>query len=136
MIGFAVSPRTPATVSGPTSSHSRTAPARKRSATSVRGSMRTSPRTPCGPRMKPTTRASSLIDLEVDLGPIARRHHFQQRADGLGDTAAATDDLADVRFAYLKVELDEIAVELLGDDDGARILDQLLRDVLKERAHA
>src|SRR5438034_434768 len=110
--------------------------ARKRSATSVRRSMRTSPRTPCGPRMKPTTRASSLIDLEVDLGPIARRHHFQQRADGLGDAAAAADDLPDVRFAHLKVELDEIAVELLGDDNRARILHELLRDVLEERAHA
>src|SRR6267143_2464085 len=124
-----------ATVSGPTSSHWRTAPARKRSATSVRGSIRTSPRMPCGPRMKPTTRSSSLVDLEVDLGPIARRHHFQQRADGLGDAAAAADDLPDVRFAHLKVELDEIAVELFGDDDGAWILYELFRDVLEERAH-
>src|SRR6266446_3162425 len=98
--------------------------------------MRTSPRTPWGPRMKPTTRASSLIDLEVDLGRIARRHHFQQRADGLSDAAAAADDLPDVRFPHLKMELDEIPVELLGDDNCARILHELFRDVLEERAHA
>src|SRR5712691_4098791 len=125
-----------AMVSGPMSSHWRTAPARKRSATSVRGSIRTSPRMPCGPRMKPTTRSSSLIDLEVDLGPISRRHHFQQRADGLGDATATADDLPDVRFADLEMALDEVAVELLGDNDRARILDELLRDVLEERAHA
>src|SRR5207245_236811 len=52
------------------------------------------------------------------------------------DPAAAADDLPDVRFAHLKVELDEIAVELLGDDNRARILHELLRDVLEERAHA
>src|SRR5687767_2302937 len=98
--------------------------------------MRTSPRTPCGPRMKPTTRSSSLVDLEVDLGPIARRHHLQQCADGLGDATAAADDFTDVSFADLEVELDEVAVELFGDDDRARIIDQLLRDVLEHRAHA
>src|SRR6267143_2254169 len=108
-----------ATVSGPTSSHWRTAPARKRSATSVRGSIRTSPRMPCGPRMKPTTRSSSLVDLEVDLGPIARRHHFQKRADGLGDAASAADDLPDIRFADLEMELDEVSVERLGHNDSA-----------------
>src|SRR5688572_14514319 len=124
------------TVSGPMSSHCRTAPARKRPGTSVRGSMRTSPRTPCGPRMKPTTRASSLIDLEVDLGPIARRHHFQQCADRFGDAPATADDLADVGLADLEVELDEVAVELFGNDHGVRVVDELLRDVLEHRPHA
>src|SRR5687767_1614635 len=98
--------------------------------------MWTSPRTPCGPRMNPTTRSSSLIDLEVDLGPIARRHHLQQCADGLGDATAAADDLADVRFTDLEVKLDEVTVELFGDDDGVRVLDQLLRDVLEHGTHA
>src|SRR5688500_13574504 len=135
-MGLAASPRTPATVSGPMSSHCRIAPARKRSGTSMRGSMRTSPRTPCGPRTSPTTRSSSLIDLEVDLGPIARRHHLQERADGFGDTAAAADDLSDVRFADLEMELDEVPVQLLRDDDRARVVDQLLRHVLEHRAHA
>src|SRR2546428_3394926 len=104
---------------------------------SVRGSMRTSPRRPCGPRICPTTSvSSSLIDLEVDLCPIARRHHLQQRADGLRDASAAADDLADVALGDLKVELDEVAIELLGHDDRVRVVDELLRDELEESLHA
>src|SRR5512135_1549492 len=110
-------------VRGPMPSHSSTAPARMRSGTSVRGSSRTSPPRPCGPRMRATTRpSSSLIDLEVDLGPIARRHHLQQRADGLSDASAAADDLPDVVLGDGEVELDEVTVELLRDDDGVRLV--------------
>src|SRR5512138_637444 len=125
-MGVAASPRTLSIVTGPMPSHASVAPGLSRSGTSVRGSSRTSPRIPCGPRTRATTSDSSpLIDLEVDLGPIARRHHLQQRADGLRDTAAPADDLPHVVLGHLQVQLDELAVELLGDDDGGRIVDEL-----------
>src|SRR4051812_32197607 len=116
-MGFCGEPRSALMVSGPMPSHSKVEPAVNRSATSLRGSRRTSPRTPCGPRISATTSvSSSLVDLEVDLCPIARRHHLQERADGLGDPATATDDLADVALSDGQVKLDEVTVQLLGDD--------------------
>src|SRR5438094_4659533 len=120
--------------SSPTPSHCRRAPGRKRSATSVRDSTFTSPRIPCGARTNPTT-TSSLIDLEVDLGPIARRHDLEERPDRLRDPAATTDDLPDVRLGDLEVELREVAVLLLADDDLRGIVDEGARDVLEEGAH-
>src|SRR5439155_9361459 len=120
--------------SSPTPSHCRRAPGRKRSATSVRDSTFTSPRIPCGARTNPTT-TSSLIDLEVDLGPIARRHDLEERPDRLRDPAATTDDLPDVRLGDLEVELREVAVLLLADDDLRGIVDEGARDVLEECAH-
>jgi hypothetical protein len=50
--------------------------------------------------------------------------------------ATAADHLPDVRLADLKMQLDEVAVELLGHHDRARIVNELLRDVLEHRAHA
>src|SRR2546428_2363538 len=109
------SPRTPSMVSGPTPSHSSTTPSRKRSGTSLSGSTRTSPRTPCGPWISPTTSAaSSLIDLEVDLCRIARRHDLHECTDRLRDPATPPDDLADLALGDAKMELDEVAIELLG----------------------
>src|SRR5258708_7367557 len=113
-----------------------TAPTRKRSGTSLRGSTRTSPRTPCGDVMTPTTRPSAsptvLIDLEVDLGPIACRHHLQERADRFRDAAPAADDLPDVGFRHLQMQLEEIAVLLFLHHDARGVVDQGLRDVLEE----
>src|SRR5438093_6605186 len=123
-----------ATTSSPTPSQRRRAPSRKRSATSVRDCTFTSPRSPWGARTTPTT-TSSLVDLEVDLGPIAGRHHLEERADRLRDPAATADDLSDVRFGDLEVQLHEVAILLLGDDDLRRVVDQPARDVLEERAH-
>src|SRR5205085_12672091 len=78
----------------------------------------------------------SLVDLEVDLCPIARRHDLEERADRLGDTAAAPDDLADVVLGDAEVELDEVTVELLRHRDRRRVVDQLPRDMLEHAAHA
>src|SRR5437868_14535172 len=109
-------------VSGPRPSHWSEAPTRNRSGTSLRGSTRTSPRTPCGVLMTPTTRPSgSLIDLEVDLGPVTCGHHLEQGADGLRDATAPSDDLPDVSFGDLQVQLQEIAVLLFLHHDAARI---------------
>src|SRR5438105_4245440 len=126
----------PSIVSGPTPSHSKTAPLRKRSGTSLSGSTRTSPRTPCGPWISPTTSASSLIDLEVDLCPIACGHDLEERTDGLRDPAAAADDLTDIALGDAKMQLDEVTIELLGDRDGGGVVDQLLCDMLEHVAHA
>src|SRR6266849_10391240 len=132
-MGCSTGPRRTAIVSGPTSSQSSVAPGAKRSATSLRGSTRTSPRRPCGPRISPTTSvSSSLVDLEVDLGPIARGHHLEERADGLRDASAAADDLPDVALGDLQVQLHEIAIEFLGHDHRGRIVDELLRDMLEK----
>src|SRR6266545_2325007 len=120
-------------VSGPRPSHCSVAPTRKRSGTSLRGSTRTSPRTPCGTLITPTTSPSeSLIDLEVDLGPVTCGHHLEQGADRLRDAAASADDLPDVGFRHLQMQLQEIAVLLFLHHDAARIVDQGLRDVLEE----
>src|SRR3989475_5780086 len=79
---------------------------------------------------------SSSVDLEVDLGPIPRRHDFEKGADGLRDAAAATDDLANVRFRNLQVELGEVAVQFFGDDHCRWIVDERASDVLEECPHA
>src|SRR4029077_10104808 len=75
------------------------------------------------------------VDFEVDLCSIARRHHFEERADGLRDTTAAADHLSDVRFGDLQVELREVAVLLLGHHHRRGIVDERLRDVLQEHTH-
>src|SRR4030081_1248427 len=121
--------------SGPRPSHWRETPTRNRSGTSLRGSTRTSPRTPCGVLMTPTTRPSgsrSLVDLEVDLRPVTCGHHLEQGADGLRDAPASTDDLPDVGFRHLQMQLQEIAVLLFLHHDAARIVDEGFRDVLEE----
>src|SRR3954468_6151646 len=123
-------------VTGPMPSHSKVAPGLNRSAASLRGSRRTSPRTPCGPRISATTSvSSSLVDLDVDLCAIARRHHLQKRADRLRDTATATDDLTDVALGDGQMQLDEITVELLGHDERRGIVGELLRDMLEHALH-
>src|SRR5438445_1798600 len=121
--------------SSPIPSHERREPLRNRSATSVRGWTFTSPRTPCGAPTTPTMGSSALIDLEVDLCSIARRHHLEERADSLGDPPTAADHLSDVGLGDLQVELREVSVELLGDHHGRGIVDQRLSDVLEEHAH-
>src|SRR5256885_8075555 len=122
-------------VSRPSPSHRSDAPTRNRLGTSLRGSTRTSPRTPCGVLMTPTTRPSgSLIDLEVDLGPVTCGHHLEQRADRLCDASASADDLPDVGFRDLQVQLEEIAVLLFLHHDARGVVDQGLRDVLEELA--
>src|SRR6266550_7799329 len=131
-MGTSAAPRTDATTSSPIPSQRRREPFRNRSAMSVRGCTLTSPRTPCG---APTTPTIGSVDFEVDLCSIARRHHFEKRADGLRDPSAAADHLSDVRFGDLEVKLREVAVELLGDDDRRGIVDQRLSDVLQENAH-
>src|SRR5438270_4885558 len=133
-IGTSAAPRTEATTTSPIPSQRRREPLRNRSATSVRGCTFTSPRTPCGAPTTPTM-GSSSVDFEVDLCSIARRHHFEERADGLCDPSAAADDLSDVRFSDLKVKLREVAVLLLGDDDRRGIVDERLSDVLQQYAH-
>jgi hypothetical protein len=77
----------------------------------------------------------SSIDLEVDLGSIARRHHFEERADGLRDASSAADYFSDVGLGDLQVELDEVPVKLFGDHDRRGIVDERLGDVLEEHAH-
>src|SRR2546423_11923199 len=124
-------PRIEVIVSGPSPSHWMTAPTQKRSGTSLRGSTRTSPRTPCGALITPTTRVS-LVDLEVDLGPVTCGHHLEQRADRLRDAATAPDDLSDVGLRHLQVELQEIAVLLFLHHDAAWIVHQGLGDMLEE----
>src|SRR5216110_787055 len=112
-------------VTAPRPSHRSDAPTRNRSGTSLRGSTRTSPRTPCGALMTPTTRPSgSLVDLEVDLRAVTCRHHLEQGADGLRDAAAPADDLPDVGFRHLQMQLQEIAVLLFLHHDTGRIVDQ------------
>src|SRR5881396_149140 len=121
--------------SSPIPSHERREPLRNRSATSVRGCTFTSPRTPCGAPTTPTIGSSLLlpaaavstalvrprppaaaarprlsVDFEVDLCSIARRHHFEERADGFRDPSTATDDFSDVGLGDLQVELREVAV--------------------------
>src|SRR5207302_9862165 len=135
-IGTSAVHRTDATTSSPTSTQRKREPFLNRPGTSVRDSTFTSPRTPCGARMTPMTRSSLLIDLEVDLCSIARRHHFQERADGLRDTAATSDDFADVGFRDLEMELGEVAVLRLGDDHRRRIVAERPGDVLEHPAHA
>src|SRR5947207_422055 len=158
MMGTSAAPRTDATTSSPIPSQRRRAPFRNRSAMSVRGCTFTSPRTPCGAPTTPTigssvpppavpdslmrprpraaaARLRSSVDFEVDLCSIARRHHFEERADGLRDPSAAADHLSDVRFGDLEVKLREVAVLLLGDDDRRGIVDQRLSDVLQQYAH-
>src|SRR5207245_2940370 len=93
-----------ATTTSPRPSQRRCAPLLKRSGTSVRGSSLTSPRTPCGPRTTPTTTwfassgaravepSAGSVALEVDLGPIPRRHDPEERAYRLRAPAAAADD--------------------------------------------
>src|SRR5689334_237240 len=120
-------------VSAPRPSHSSDAPTRNRSGTSLRGSTRTSPRTPWGVLMTPTTRPSgSLIDLEVDLGPVTCSHHLEQGADGLRDSTAPPDDLPDVGFRDLQMQLEEIAVLLFLHHDAGGIVDQGLGHVFEE----
>src|SRR5207249_3832043 len=121
--------------SSPIPSHERREPLRNRSATSVRGWTFTSPRTPCGAPTTPTMGSSALIDLEVDLCSIARRHHLEERADSLGDPPTTADHLSDVRLGDLEVELCEVSVELLGDHHGRGIVDKRLSDMLEEHAH-
>src|SRR5438094_7364358 len=121
--------------SSPIPSHERREPLRNRSATSVRGWPFTSPRTPCGAPTTPTMGSTALIDLEVDLCSIARRHHLEERADSLGDPPTTADHLSDIRLGDLEVELREVSVELLGDHHGRRIVDKRLSDVLEEHAH-
>src|SRR2546430_4521638 len=116
-IGTSAAPRPEATTSSPSPSHSRREPLPKRPAMSVRGRTFTSPRTPCGAPTTPTMGSSVLVDLEVDLGPIARRHHLEERANSLRDPSPAADDLSDVGFGDLQMELGEVSVELLGHDD-------------------
>src|SRR5258708_35488851 len=126
-------PRIERMVSGPRPSQARTAPTRNRPGTSLRGSTRTSPRTPCGTVMTPTTSPSAwLIDLEVDLGPVTCGHHLEERADRLRHAPAAPDDLPDVGLRDLQMQLEEVAVLLFLDHDAARIVDQGLRHVLEE----
>src|SRR5438552_2227156 len=132
MIGADPVPRIERMVSGPRPSQSSTAPTRNRPGTSLRGSTRTSPRTPCGTVMTPTTSPSVLVDLEVDLGPVTCGHHLEERADRLRDAPSATDDLPDVGLRDLQVQLEEVAVLLFLDHDAARIVDERLRDVLEE----
>src|SRR5947207_12814377 len=125
-------------VTAPRPSHRSDAPTRNRSGTSLRGSTRTSPRTPCGDRMTPTTRpwpspsAPGSVDLEVDLGPVTGGHHLEERADGLRDAAASADDLADIGFRDLEVQLQEVPVLLFLHDDAARIVDERSRDVIEK----
>src|SRR5438874_6116948 len=158
-MGTSAAPRTDATTSSPIPSQRRREPFRNRSAMSVRGCTFTSPRTPCGAPTTPTMGSSLIppaavptalvrprppaaaarprlsVDFEVDLCSIARRHHFEKRADGLRDPSPAADHLSDVRFSDLKVKLREVAVLLLGDDDRRGIVDQRLSDVLQQYAH-
>src|SRR2546423_12262208 len=124
-------PRIEVIVSGPRPSHWMTAPTRNLSGTSLRGSTRTSPRTPCGVLMTPTTRVS-LIDLEVDLGPVTCGHHLEEGADRLRGTTAAPDDLSDVGLRHLQMQLQAIAVLLFLHHDAARVIHEGLRDVLEE----
>src|SRR5258708_29537258 len=156
-MGAVAEPRIERMVSGPTPSHASAAPTRNRPGTSLRGSTRTSPRTPCGTVMTPTTspsvsvpatpvlsslarprpcaaagRSRSLVDLEVDLGPVTCGHHLEERADRLRDAPAAPDDLPDVGLRDLQMQLQEVAVLLFLDDDAARVVDQGFRDVLEE----
>src|SRR5437879_9858155 len=109
-IGTSAAPRTEATTSSPSPSHSRREPLRKRPAMSVRGCTFTSPRTPCGAPTTPTMGSSVLIDLEVDLGPIARRHHLEERADSLGDPPTTADHLSDIWLGDLEMELREVSI--------------------------
>src|SRR5438876_2309804 len=160
-IGTSAAPRTEATTSSPIPSQRRREPLLNRSAMSVRGCTFTSPPTPCGAPTTPTIGSSLLlppaavptalvrprpeaaaarprlsVDFEVDLCSIARRHHFEERADGFRDPSPATDYLSDVRFSDLQMELGEVAVQLLGDNDRRGIVDQRLSDVLQEDPHA
>src|SRR5437667_4579910 len=121
--------------SSPIPSHERREPLRNRSATSVRGWTFTSPRTPCGAPTTPTMGSVGSVDFEVDLCSIARRHHLEERADGLGDPPTTADHLSDIWLGDLEMKLREISIELLGDDHGRRIVDKRLSDVLEEHAH-
>src|SRR5207253_7185914 len=134
-IGTSAAPRTEAMTSSPVPSHRRRDPFWNRPATSVRGWTLTSPRTPCGAPTTPTIGSSLLIDFEVDLCSIARRHHFEECADGFRDPSAAADHLSDVRFGDLQVKLGEVAVLLLGHHDRGGVVDERLSDVLHEHAH-
>src|SRR5438477_3805762 len=134
-IGTSAAPRTEAMTSSPMPSHRRRDPFWNRPATSLRGWTLTSPRTPCGAPPTPTIRSSLLIDFEVDLCSIARRHHFEECADGFRDPSAAADHLSDVRFGDLQVKLGEVAVLLLGHHDRRGVVDERSRDMLEEDAH-
>src|SRR5207247_6974696 len=159
-IGTSAAPRTEATTSSPIPSQRRREPLLNRSAISVRGCTFTSPPTPCGAPTTPTIGSSLLlppaavptasvrprppaaaarprlsVDFEVDLCSIARRHHFEERADGFRDPPPATDHLSDVGFGDLQVELGEVAVQLLSDHDRRRVVDARLRTVLQGHAH-
>src|SRR5438093_12635860 len=102
-MGTSAGPRTDATMSSTRPARGSRAPLRKRLSMSVRDCTFTSPRTPCGAPTTPTT--GSSVNLEVDLGPIARGHHFEKRANGLRDPSTAADHLSNVRFGNLQMEL-------------------------------
>src|SRR3954464_9066726 len=137
--------RAPVTVGGPreAGSVSRTAPVTKRrSGSSVRTSMVTSPRTPGGRPMRPTTtvsgvgggvvlRCSASVGVD-DVDPQAAAadpgHDLAQR---LGGTPAAADDLAEVVGVHPHLEgLAATAVQQV-DGDVLGVVDDALDQVLE-----
>src|SRR4051812_38063989 len=137
--------RAPVTVSGPreAGSVSRTAPVTKRrSGSSVRTSMVTSPRTPWGRPMRPTTtvsevgggvvlRCSASVGVD-DVDPQAAAadpgHDLAQR---LGGAPAAADDLAEVVGVHPHLEgLPATAVQQV-DGDVLGVVDDALDQVLE-----
>src|SRR5690606_36632056 len=121
------------TVSGPRSVWS-TEPAASRSLRSVSSATMTSPLSPWGLAMVPTSSRSgseSLIgELHVDLDAVLGGRGAHDGADGLGGAATTADDPAGVAVADRDGQLDALVVTVglnlhlvgLGDDGAADVL--------------
>lgn len=91
----------------------------------------TSPRTPCGLSMRPTSRrvTSSVEELDLDVATVAGGGGTDDGANGLRHTTTLADDPTHVAVTDVHVEHGTATTIVEFDLDGVRLLDELLHDI-------
>lgn len=76
-----------------------------------------------------------LLDIHVDPLTLARRGDAHQIADGLGNPAAPTDDLASLIRSDRELVSNGKAADALFDLHGLVVIDKIEGDILEQRFH-
>src|SRR4051794_26184993 len=109
-----------------------TAPGAIRSVRSVCSSTTTSPRTPWGLAMRPTSSTALFDELDVDLDAVAHRGGAHHGADRLGDPTALADDATHVPLRDVHLEAGLAAAVEDVDLDAVGLFDHGLHEVLED----